>query len=147
MTVLYLDDFADEIMPVSDCSAQGWANWLAGPDAEWGRDEAAKDGDQFPASVMLMGPDIIATRSPDGWLFSREPEAAPTLLACRFAEGLGWSPESINGSMTDLRQWLVDNDEFCDAVEYVAIGYDQLPNMTTFRLIDGKPTLELEPVL
>jgi hypothetical protein len=142
---MYLDDFADEILPVSDCSPQGWANWLADADPEWGRDTAAKDGDTFNASVTRYEADIIARRVNGAWTFSREP-AGVQLLACRFGPGLGWSAEHIVGSMDELRQWFTDNDDFLENVEHVAVGYAEPPVMARFNMTPEGPTLALEPI-
>jgi hypothetical protein len=144
--LIYLDDYADEVLPVTDCTPQGWANWLAGTDADWGRDAPAVDGDQFRASSTRFEADLIARRTADGWTFSRIPEGQPTFFACRYGPGLGWAPDAIVGSLDDLRQWLSDNGEDCADEEHVAVGYEMPPMMATFRMIDGKPSLTLEPV-
>jgi hypothetical protein len=144
-TLMYLVDFADEVMPVTDCTPQGWAKWLAGPDREWGRDTAAQDGDAFRASMTRYEADIIARRVGGAWAFSREPAGAQ-LLACRFGPGLGWSAEHIVGSMDELRQWFADNNDFCDDVEYVAVGFEEPPAMARFHLTAEGPTLTLEPI-
>lgn len=52
-TYIYLSDWSDEVMPCKP-TLQGWADWLAAPDADWGRPEAAKDGDSFGAHTLLV---------------------------------------------------------------------------------------------
>lgn len=143
--MIYLEDFTDEVLPTSDCSPQGWARWLAGPDRDWGRDTAASDGDSFKASVLRFEEDVIATRVGLAWTFSREPEGAQ-FFACRFGPGMGWAPDHICGTMDELRQWFIDNGDFCDDVEHVAVAYAEPDVMTTYRVTPDGPTLVLEPI-
>lgn len=132
-----LHDFSDEISP-HDGSLGGIAEFLAKPDEKWGRGQAASDGQSFKASAIAWQEDIIATRIGGVWSLSREPEH-DAFLAVRFAEGLGWSFENIvdqdiefdpeageykpKGDLKSaLIRWLVDNDEYCEDIEYVAVG-------------------------
>lgn len=69
----YIDRWNDEGSPCYP-SLQAWADWLSLPAPEFGRPEAAKPGDTFPASTLEFRDDVIATRDADGcWRFDREP--------------------------------------------------------------------------
>lgn len=146
----YLEDYADEVVPC-DCSLDGWATWLAKPDPDWNRHEAAENGASFKASAILWGEDIIATRSNGDWSLSREP-ADDEFVAIRFSEGLGWDPENIvtvdmdlvgdkveqRGTLGDaLRKHLKDMNESCDDVEHIATGFHESDWLITFH--EGPP--------
>jgi hypothetical protein len=122
------------------------AEWLSQPDSDWGRDEAAKDGDHFAASVLRFEADITARRGPDGWVLSREPGDC-SLLAVRFGPGLGWSPEAIvygEDMGAALREFLLEEADAGD-VEHIAIGFDEPPVMLTYRA--DPPRLSIEGVI
>lgn len=119
----YIEDFTDEVMPCYP-SLEGWAKWLSAPDAEWGRDEVAADGDTFTADVIEYVEDVIATRTADGWSLSHEPEGA-SLVAIRFGPGMGWSSDNMVGDVASLIEHLTENDIDMDDVEHVAIGMDR----------------------
>lgn len=139
----YLNDYSDEVMPC-DGTLQGWADWLSKPDIEWRRDSPAADGATFKCSVMRMEADIVATRGGDGvWSFSREVNDA-ALLAVRYAEGAGWDADAICYGMDGVRDYLMDNDEATEVVEYVAVGIDEPAVMVTFHA--AGPRLTVEPL-
>lgn len=123
----YLDDHCDEVMPC-DASLEAWADWLSKPDPSWPHDIPA-DGDRFEASRIRFEDDIVATRRGGGeWTFSRPIEGAPSLVAVRYGERMGWSPDNIvwgEDMELALREWFSENAEECDGVEYVAVGYDE----------------------
>lgn len=144
----YIDEYNDEIMPC-DGSLQGWADWLAKPSEEWGREHPADDGAVFEATAIAWQPDIIATRSAPGeWSLSREP-SDDEFVAVRYGKALGWSPDQIvspnvhidpqtseitTQPMRDaLREWLRENDGICDDQEFVAVGAHEAGWSITFR--------------
>lgn len=142
----YLTDFADEVSPVNDATLPSWAAWLSKPDADWGRDAATSDGATFAASVTRWLPDIIATRSADGWTLSRDP-AGLDFAAVRFGPGLGWNAENIldECSRDAFLAWFRENDAICDDVEYIAAGISEPDVLLTYRA--GPPaTLVAETV-
>lgn len=132
----YVDDHVDEgHVPAS--TLPEWATYLAAwQDSDTG--EAYPDGASFRASAILWHADIIATRTPEGWLIDREPDDGD-FVAVRYAEGMGWPPDNIfypdmafdaatgeygeTESMADaLRRWLAENDAYLEDVEHVAHG-------------------------
>lgn len=143
----YLTEFADEYGPVSENTLPAWAEWLSKPDADWGRDAPAADGETFAASAIRWDDDIVATRTPDGWTFSRDP-SGEDFIAVRFGPGLGWDADMIvegDDMPRALRDWLKANDEICDDVEYVAIGMNEPDVVLTYRA-GPPPTLSAETV-
>lgn len=136
----YLDEWLDEVVPC-DCTLEAWAEWLSKPDADWDRDAAANDGDTFPASVIRFEDDAIATKGPDGWVFDREP--AYDLLAVRFGQGLGWSPDNICDDWDAVRELLSEGGDE-DGPEYIAIGINEPDVIVTYRMVDGKPTCTID---
>jgi hypothetical protein len=131
----YLDDYSDEAMPC-DGTLEAWAEWLSQPDPDWGRVAAVEDGQQFACGVQRGLPDIIATREPSGWTFSREPDERCTLLAVRWGEGMGWSPDNIiwgEDMSAALREWFEENDLLCDDTEFVSIALDQPSIIVTYH--------------
>lgn len=136
----YLDDYYDEVMPCYP-SLAAWAEWLSQPDEEWGRDQAASDGDTFGASVIEYVDDVIATRTPEGWTLSHEPADA-CLIAVRFGPGLGWDADSIVGDISGLIEHLDENDGGYGDVEHIAIGMKRPPVRLTFHA--GPPPLLTE---
>jgi len=126
----YLSQYADEVLPC-DPTLDGWAAWLSQPDPAWGRDMAAVEGDHFDASVMRFAPDIIATKTADGWVLSRAPTDVD-FLAVRFGPGLGWSPEDIVWG-EDMAQALRDHLAECGGdEEYIAVGIKEPTVLLTF---------------
>jgi hypothetical protein len=147
MTLSYcIDRWTDERSPC-DGSLEGWAHWLSRPDAEWGRDAPARDGDRFEAHVMRFEDDVVATRGPTGWSLDR-PVAGADLVAVRWGEGLGWSEDNVVwGEDLDraLLDWLAENDASCEDVEHVAVARSQPRAILTFRA-GPPPRLEADTV-
>lgn len=138
-TLYYIDRWSDEIMPCYP-SLAAWAEWLSKPDENWDRDAAATDGEQFEASVMRMGEDVIATRGENGWIFSADPKA--DFFAVRWGgPHSSWDAESIGGDLESLTETLDDGD---DEVR-IAVGYNQPSVMLTFRA-GPPPHCEIAPV-
>lgn len=135
--LFYIDDYADEIMPC-DGTLEAWAAWLAKADRQWGRASAAADGSVFVASVVRFEADIVARRGADGWSLDRDPGDA-SLVAVRYGAGLGWSAEQIlypnNGEpmREALLTWFAENEDDCDELEYVAVGFDEPKVSLTFH--------------
>lgn len=146
----YLDDFADEVLPCGTTLAE-WAEWLSKPDDSWPHD-IPEDGATFVASRIRWGEDIIARRDPagvKGWVFSREIEGDPSVVAVRYGPGLGWSPENIVDGppgidageeivflptrTTHVADWLGQNDSDCEDEEHVALGYREPSVRLTYR--------------
>lgn len=134
----YLHDFSDEVMPCSP-SVEGWAEWLSMPDPEWQREVPAADGSTFKSTVLRFERDIIATLTADGWTFDRE-IGQPSLVAVRFAEGLGWDSDSIlyadDGDFESaVRAFLEENatDATIGQTEHVAVGFDEPDVLLTYR--------------
>lgn len=119
----YLNNFADEILPVNAPTLDAWAAWLSKPDEDWDRAEPTADGTPFLATVYVEHDDIVATRGPDGWSLSREPDGLD-FAACRWGPGLGWDVDNILDAATGdaMRDWLRANDRHCDDVEYFAVA-------------------------
>lgn len=139
----YIDDYSDEIVPC-DCTLQGWADWLSKPDINWRRDSPAADGATFKCGVLRMEEDIVATRNADGtWSFSRDVENA-ALLAVRFGKGLGWDAAAICFGMDGVRDYLSEDDDATEAVEYIAVGVDEPSVMVRFHA--AGPRLTVEPL-
>lgn len=132
----YIDDYSDEFVPC-DCTLEGWAKWLSEPDEGWGRDEAAKEGDQFRASVMRLDEDIIATRSGDSFDFSR-PVPEDAFLAIRWGPGLGWDPDNICGNEAELLERLREDGE---DEENIAVGFNEPEVLLTYHDAGGSPRL------
>jgi len=142
----YLEDYSDECLPC-DASLDAWAAWLAKPDPDWNRSEPAKDDAQFRASVTRFEQDIVATRGPDGWSFSRNP-AGIDFLAVRFGEDLGWAPPNIiEGPDMEqaLRDWFAENGKFCEDREFIAVGYDEPDVVVTYHA-GPPPRLSVTPL-
>jgi hypothetical protein len=143
----YIEDFSDEFMPCAP-HPEAWAEWLSKP-AEEIRDHPVEDGARFKTTVMRLGDDIVATRGPDGWSFSRDVGDA-TFLAVRWAQGLAWGPDNIlwgEDMSAALREWFADPDnaETCEDVEYVAVGYDEPDVMLVYRA-GNPPRMEIETI-
>lgn len=132
---IYIDDFTDEVLPCLP-TLEGWAAWLSAPSEAWQRDRAANDGEQFKASVVRWQDDIVATRAGGEWNLSSPIPREATVVAVRFAPGLGWSAENIiSGEDTGAAviEWLNDMNIACDDEEHIAIGFDEPATMLTFR--------------
>lgn len=128
-TLYYVEDFSDEVIPCA-ATLEAWAEWLSKPDSEWGRDEPATDGESFRVNVMRLEDDIIATRTADGWSFSREVPPDAHIIAVRYGPGLGWSPDAMVETEADLRELLaVDGDE----EERIAIGFFEPDVVAIYR--------------
>lgn len=153
----YLSDFLDETMPC-DGTLEGWARWLSRPDEDWGRGAPADEGQVFDGSAFRWHEDIIATREGGLWSLSREP-GETQFIAVRFGPGMGWSADNIvtenmafvegeykaTETMAEaLLHWLSDNDEFCDDIEYVAVGENE--NGWRFTYHADPPRLQAERV-
>jgi len=137
---IYLSDWSDEIMPC-DPSPEAWAEWLSkGGSPEWPVENPPSDGDILDASAILWSEDIVARRVNGEWQLSRRIAEGEDFAALRYAQGLGWSPDNIvmegfsnvdgfiDGDETfeqAILRCLRENDEYCDDVEYVAVGTNE----------------------
>ena len=124
-TVYYIDRYTDEVLPCEP-TLENWAVWLSQPDPDFPHD-IPKKGDTFVASVIKFASDIVASRTSAGWQFDHEPEGEPGFMAVRFGRGMGWSADNIVYPCTldGLREFLEENGEDTDDVEYVAVGYTE----------------------
>jgi hypothetical protein len=107
---LYLDEFTDEIVPfgLEECTAKGWAAWLArggeAPNADgetgcWSFDPP-KDGTRYSASSLEFFADVEIERLPDEdceprFRWSADLPEGVDFAAIRFGPGLGWGPDDI----------------------------------------------------
>ena len=137
---VYLSDWSDEIMPCEP-SLEAWAAWLSkGGDAQWPVENPPADGDVLDATAILWSEDIIARRVDGAWQLSRGLSEGEDFAALRYGEGLGWSPDSIvtegfsnvagfldedESLQQAIVRCLIENDEYCDDVEYVAVGKNE----------------------
>ncbi len=145
--LIYLDDYSDEVCPC-DPTLDAWAGWLSKPARNWGRRKAAKDGESFRASAIELGDDIVATRSDDGkWSFDKQAPDGSDFFAVRFAQGLGWEAESIKGSLGDIIDWLVENEDRCEDLEHIAVGRSIFGLSVTYHVNgDGKASCTCEAI-
>ncbi|MFN3584866.1 hypothetical protein [Phenylobacterium sp.] len=92
----YLDDYTDEVMPC-DPELDAWAAWLAEPDPDWNRPEAAKDGEIFAASLAAVA-DLECVWRDGAWRFDQAAEQAlrnrKATFFLRHGEGQGWWPDN-----------------------------------------------------
>jgi hypothetical protein len=87
----YLSDFADEIMPCA-ATLDGWAQWLAAPDPDWSRPDAAAEGEEFDAFTLEVLAEVECVFSDGRWL-ARSPLPADTETVYPRWDGpdTGWS--------------------------------------------------------
>lgn len=117
-TLYYLWDYSEESVPCPPY-LDAWANWLAAPDEDWGRAEAARHGATFRAFTLELEADIIATLTEDGWSYSRPPPADADFFAVRYGPGMGWDAERIGDTISAALEG--DDSEIGDEV-VLAVG-------------------------
>lgn len=146
-TLYYLSDYADEVMPCQP-TLESWAQWLAGPDPEWGRDEAARPGDTFEATTMVRHANITVRIGETGVEVLSQPPASADFFAVApgfggwDAECSGETPAQALGADSDLaqaRDWYGD-----DPVELACCTQSSVPIRLRFDIQDGKPVLIVE---
>lgn len=121
----YLDRFTDEICPCAP-TLEGWAAWLANPDGSFGLSQPPAPGTHFEATALRMRDDLIATRTPTGWVIPAADSDA-NFFAIRYDESAGWDGDTICGDMASLEEGLKD---YCDAhqpgdIAHIAVGRDE----------------------
>lgn len=93
-TLTYLTAYADETMPCLP-RLEAWAAWLAKPDPEWNRPEAAEDGAEFEGWQADVLGDVRAEWTPGGWKLTPAPPEGSAYFYCRWHEGAeGWDVEN-----------------------------------------------------
>lgn len=142
----YIVEYVDE-MPPHKPTLEGAAYFLltgqsyeGEPDAYYAKSAPlAKDGDVIELSVLERFADRTAIKGEDGWRLVPEPPADADFVAIGYGPGMGWG-ESMGGSVKDIA---ADLDEDGDAeVADIVVARDASAK-AVFRLIDGKPSLEL----
>lgn len=112
---IYLHDFADETMPCAP-TLEGWAAWLAKPDFDWDRDQPAKDGQAFVASVMDVSDHTVTLNNCDDeptgedLTFSPAPPTRFDYLVIREGPGSGWDVDDMCDDHYELRDHLFFED-------------------------------------
>lgn len=134
----YLEDFSDEILPCAPTLA-AWAQWLSAPDPEWSRDEPAKPGDVFGASVMLELPDVVVRQVDGEWSVENVPEA--DFYAIRWGPGLGWGVDDIAADREDLRRMIIEDGHV--GVVHVAVGVNKPSVRLRYDESEAGPRLEI----
>lgn len=94
----YIEQWTDETMPC-DASLQGWANWLAGPDEDWGRPEPEVSGAMFKADKTTL---THLTILPNGAGRYGPPIECPPHDFCAIWQGSGWDVEDVHESLDGL---------------------------------------------
>ena len=98
-TLWYIEQYTDETMPCAP-TLEAWAQWLAAPDKDWGRDTPASEGDTFKAYTFLRHDDVVAQLTPDGLVLTPEPHPGADFFAVAFAGG-GWDAEASGDTPID----------------------------------------------
>lgn len=153
---LYLDDFADEVLPndLVSLTPEGWAKWLGkgGDDEREGgggwQCPIPDDGEEFTGWETTFLEDIRFEVLADKKVaLSRGIETDADFAAIRFGPGLGWSPEDILNPDESLSSQIADriDDPVGDVGETgeIAVGRSRKV-VCTYRA--DPPRLEVEAV-
>ena len=135
----YPDDFTDEVMPCNP-TLEGWAEWLANPDGEFGRTEPAQPGESWRGGAFEVVSITATYTAGRGWALDRTLTEAEATRAqgvyIRFGEGLGWDPELSADTVAEALELCRAED---GAVEHLAVLLP-LPNgRLIFDIMDGQP--------
>lgn len=105
-TLYYVNDFTDEVMPVSSATLEAWAEWLAQPAPEWNRAAGFESGAMFAISVASVV-EIDCVSTADGWRYDRSLDATgphdlngPAYFL-RNGSGGGWWPENSGNTIAE----------------------------------------------
>lgn len=107
---LYLDDYTDESLPCVP-SLEGWATWLSTPSPEWSRAEAAKAGDEFAASSLVILGDVKADLIDGKWVLATPaPEGTEIYFLRPFEGSTGWDAEHSANTVEDALGCMFDDE-------------------------------------
>jgi hypothetical protein len=137
----YLRDYTDEVMPCAP-TLDAWAQWLAAPDENWSRPEAAKPGETFVCDLMERLPNISATLKDGAWTTPAFDAGAGFQGASFFAvaEGQWWDIEQSGGDVeAALCEYATDGSDG-EAVDLV-VCRDLPAIMVRFEVGAGGPRL------
>ncbi|WP_374572597.1 hypothetical protein [Phenylobacterium sp.] len=113
-TLYYPDAFTDEVMPC-DARLASWATWLAAPDPEWGRAEAAKHGETFRATTAAVD-ELECMFTLAGWSIPDHVSFAEGggIYFLRHGPGLGWNAEEAGDTAAEVLETCADGAEIGD---------------------------------
>lgn len=140
----YPHDYTDEVVPC-DCTLAGWAAWFAAPDHDWGRPEAAQDGETFKTIVAEIR-EIVCTLTEDGWRHDGDPAAKPgnTTYFLRHSPGGGWWADN-SGETIEQAIEFADNEGVGDVAHIAAMDFTG-EVLLRFSLTPDGPAMIVEAV-
>ncbi|MFB2530683.1 hypothetical protein ACEYYA_00780 [Paracoccus sp. p3-h83] len=100
---LYLADYTDEEMPCAPTLA-AWQDWLAQPDADWGRTTPPADGQMFDGWRQTITWHRVTGVDADALTVTLDPPAPQDMTAVVLADGPGdgWCADDICNSLAEL---------------------------------------------
>ena len=134
--IYWITYYTEEIVPC-DCSLEGWAKWLSGPDADWGRDSATQDGAIFSASGSTVTYHDVETVG-DAVQYHPPLPLHWRAAATSVGYGGGWAgPAAYN-------QENLDEIARESGGPIACMRDHDHPYLITYRMIDGQPTCTAE---
>lgn len=147
-TYYYLTDYSDEINPCEP-TLEGWANWLAAGDPDWGPGlEPAKDGDTFDcATLTIFAWQKYLTNSEGDWTPQGPVPEHDFAAIVADDQAIGWGPDEILWQ-SNVEEGLAEYSQLTSEDEgeaWVCFGREnKTPLVATFHA-DG-PTVTVEEV-
>lgn len=134
-TLVYLDDFSDEVMPCAP-DLEAWAQYLhLGTEDDPG--PHAKHGEEFKGSVVELLDNVVAERDGSGWRVNYRPQTA-TQYALRYGPDLGWDADTLQSTVDEVLA-LCDGE---DEPVYIACLRDDDHRRYRFTLENGVAKIE-----
>lgn len=143
LRLYYIEQWTDEVMPCQP-TLEGWAAWLAAPDAEYERPEPAADGETFTASVIEVLGDVRVERKDGVWeAVETIPEGTDCFFLRHHQGSEGWNAEYAANTLADATDGL---DEFDDSPCWFACTRSAPEVRLTFSYAEDGPRMTVGDV-